>query len=58
MIGYLQQNTRPEISMDNHQCEQFVNKPIRSHKRDIIRIAWYLRSTKEKGIIFRPDPKL
>ena len=46
MIGYIQQNTRPDISIANHQCACFVNKPMRSHKRAIIRIAWYLRSTK------------
>ena len=58
MIGYLQQSTRPEISMANHQCARFVNKPMRGHERAIIIIAQYLRSTKERGVIFQPDPKL
>ena len=26
MIGYLQQNTRPDISMANYQCARFLNK--------------------------------
>ena len=58
MIGYLQQNTRLEISMANHQCACFVNKPMRSHEQAIIRISRYLRSTKKRGVIFQPDPKL
>ena len=36
MIGYLQQNTRPEISMANHQCARFLNKAMRSHEQAII----------------------
>ena len=52
MIGYLQQNTRPDISMANRQYASFVNKPMRSHERAIIRIARYLRSTNERDIIF------
>ena len=58
MIGYLQKNTRPEISMTNHHCVRFLNKPMRGHERAIIRIARYFRSAKERGIIFQPDPKL
>ena len=58
MISYLQQNTRPDISMANHQCAPFVNKPMRSHEQAVTRIARYLQSTKERGVIFQPDPKL
>ena len=58
MIGCLQQNARPEISMAYHQCARFVNKSICGHERAIIRIARYLRSTKERGVIFQTDPKL
>ena len=58
MIGYLQQNTRTDISMENHQCARFLNKPMRSHERAIIRIARYLRSKKERGVIFQTHPKI
>ena len=58
MIGYLQGSTRPEISMASHQCARFVNNPMRSHERAIIRIARYLHATKERGLIYNPDPKL
>ena len=58
MIVYLQQNTRLDISTDNHQCARFVNKPVRSNEQAIIRIARYMRSTNKRGIIFQPDPKI
>ena len=58
MIGHLQKNTRPEISMTNHQCAHSANIEMHSHERSIIQIARYLGSTKEMGIIFHPDPKL
>ena len=51
MAGYLQGNTRPDISMEVHQCTRFVNNPMRSYKRNIYRIVKYLISTKERGII-------
>ena len=44
--------------MANHQCARSVNKPMHSHEQAIIRISWYLKSTKERGVIFQPDPKL
>ena len=44
--------------MVNNQYARFFNKPIRSHERSIILIAWYFQSTKERGVIFQPDPKL
>ena len=58
LFGYLQLNTRPDISIANHQCARFVNKPMRSHEQAIIRIARYLQSTNGRGIIFQTDPKL
>ena len=44
--------------MENHQCARFLNKPMRSHERAIIRIARYLRSKKERGVIFQTHPKI
>ena len=58
IIRYLQQNTTPEISMANHQCARFVNKPMRSHEQAVIQITQYLQSKKERSVIFHPDPKL
>ncbi len=58
MTGYLQQSSRPEISMANHQCARFVNNPMRCHERAMMRIARYLSSTKDRGIIYKPDKSL
>ena len=58
IIGCLPKNTRPEISIANHQFARFMNKPMRSHEQAIIQIARYLKITKETGVIFQPDPKL
>ena len=33
MTGYLQGGTRPEISMTNHQCARFLNKPMQFTSR-------------------------
>ena len=44
--------------MANYRCTHFLNKPIRSHERAIIRIAQYLLSTEERGVIFQPDIKI
>ena len=33
MVGYLQGNTRPDISMELNQCARFANNPMKSHER-------------------------
>ena len=55
MYGYLQNSTRPDISMATHQCARFNNDPKLSHERAIRRIAKYLLGTQNRGIVFRPD---
>ena len=55
MLGYLQQNTRPDISMSVHQCARFCIDPKLSHEQAITRIGRYLRDTADRGIIYRPD---
>ena len=57
MTGYLQGSTRPEISMDSHQCARFVTHPKRSHERAMIRLVRYLKSTSSRGIIYDPQPE-
>ncbi len=58
MTGYLQQSSRPDISMPNHQCAQFVNNPMRCHERTMMQIARYLALTKDRGIVYKPDKSL
>jgi len=58
MLGYLQGSTRPDIATAVHQCARFCNEPRLSHERAIRRIGKYLQGNKDKGLIFRPDPRL
>ncbi len=57
MLSYLTGSTRPDISMAVNQCARFSNDPKLSHERAVKRIGRYLHGTKERGIIFTPDPK-
>jgi hypothetical protein len=58
MSGYLQGSTRPDISMASHQCARFINDPKRSHERAMIRLVRYLKTTKDRGIVFKLKPEL
>jgi hypothetical protein len=44
--------------MASHQCARFVSDPKLSHERAMIRLVRYLKSTKDRGIIFKPQPDL
>ena len=57
MIGYLQVTSRPEISMETHQCARFNANPKLCHERDVKMICKYLLNTNDMGIIFRPDKR-
>jgi hypothetical protein len=56
MLGYLQNSTRPDISMAVHQCARFNSDPKLSHEKAVKRIARYLLGTADKGIHYSPDP--
>ena len=58
VIGYIQQNTRPDISMNNPKCAHFVSKPMCIHEQAIIRIDRYLQSTSKGPSIFSPTQNL
>ena len=55
MLGYLQGTSCPDISMVTHQCAHLNNKPKLSHERAVKRICKYLLSSKNEGVIFKPD---
>ncbi len=55
MLIYLTESVWPDIAMATHQCACFSVSPMRSHKQAVIRIGRYLLSTKEKGMIYKPD---
>ena len=55
MLSYLQGNTRPDISMAVHQTARFSNDPKLCHEQAITRIGRYLRHSRDRGVIFKPD---
>ena len=55
MLLYLSSNSRPDIAFAVHQAARFTHCARHSHEKAIIKIAEYLRSTKNKG--FRINPK-
>jgi hypothetical protein len=55
MLLYLQNTSRPEISMATHQTTRFANQPMLSHKKAIMRIGKYLLDTRKCGIIYKPN---
>ena len=48
-------NSRPDIAFSVHQCARFCTNPRASHGTAVKRIGRYLKSTKDKGLILRPD---
>ena len=58
MLNYLEKTTRPEIAFAVHQCARFCENPMLSHERAVHRIVRYLVGTKDKGLIFTPDPSV
>jgi hypothetical protein len=39
-----------------YQCAHFSTNPMQSHKQAVMRIGKYLLSSKNKGMIYSPDP--
>ncbi|KAG7343789.1 reverse transcriptase RNA-dependent DNA polymerase [Nitzschia inconspicua] len=56
MLGYLQANSRPDLSFAVAQCARFTHSPKRSHEEALERIGQYLKSTTNKGLILKPTP--
>ena len=56
-LSYIQAIIRPDITMAVQQCARFCNDPKREHEEAVKRICRYLLRTKDKGLVFRPDPK-
>jgi Reverse transcriptase (RNA-dependent DNA polymerase) len=56
MLGYLQANSRPDLTFAVAQCARFTHSPKRSHELALMRIGQYLKGTADKGLIFRPKP--
>jgi hypothetical protein len=55
MLTYLTGSVRPDIAMATHQCARFSVSPMRLHELAVMKIGLYLVSTKEIGIIYKPN---
>jgi hypothetical protein len=54
-LNFLEKSTRPEIAYAVHQCARFASNPKQSHANAVKYLCRYLLSTKDKGLIMRPD---
>jgi hypothetical protein len=57
MLTYITRSVWPDIAMATHQCARFSISPMRLHELAIMKIGQYLLSTKDRSLIYRPDPK-
>jgi hypothetical protein len=57
MLTYLTGSVHHDIAMAVHQCARFSSNPMRSHEHAVMQIGRYLLSSKDKGMIYAPDPK-
>ncbi len=57
MLTYLTGTVCPDIAMAGHQCARFNSTPMRSHDQTVMQIGGYLLSSKNKRMIYAPDPK-
>ena len=54
-LNFLEQSTRGDISYATHMLARFNNNPKREHGEAAKWLGRYLKGTKDKGIILRPD---
>jgi len=55
---YLTSNSWPDIQFAVHQCARFTYNPIASHEQAVLKICCYLRGTRDKGLVFKPNTSL
>ena len=58
MMLYLESNTKPDIYFDVHQCPQFIHKTKAYPDIAVKSICRYLKSIKDKGLVFNTTKKL
>ena len=54
-LNYLEKSTRPDISYATHQCARFTENPRKVHAQAVRWLARYLKSSKDKGILMKPN---
>ena len=55
MLNYLAASIRPDILHSVHQCARFTANPKLSHERAVKYIIRYLKGTKDKGVVLKPN---
>ena len=55
-LHYLEKGTRSDISYITHQCARFAERPKECHAKAIRWLARYLKGTKDRGLIIKPQP--
>ena len=55
MMLYLAGTSRPDISYSVHQCARFSHSPKHSHEIAVKHIVRYLKGTRDKGLIMKPN---
>jgi hypothetical protein len=55
ILNYIAATSRPDISFSVHQCARFSNAPTRTHELAVKRIIHYLKGTRDKGYILKPN---
>ena len=57
MLNYLDTGTRSDIAYATHQCARYTIAPKTEHGKAVKWIGRYLKGTKTKGMIFKPNIK-
>ena len=55
ILKYLEKTTQPDIVYAVHQYSRFCEQPKLFHKHEVHKILRYLKATKDRGIIFKPN---
>ena len=55
MLNYLDKGSRSDIAYATHQCARFVDQPKKEHGDALRWLARYLKGTRNKGMIYKPD---
>ena len=54
-LNCLDKGTRPDITYATHQCARFCEDPKEIHAQAVEYIVRYLKSTRNKGIVLKPN---
>ena len=55
MMLYLTSNSRPDIAFAVNQCARFNSCPRLCHEKAVKRIGRYLKATRDRGLILKPN---